>query len=287
MQRWQWLIAAAAAVLLLGHSAPAQEIVHFPSLDGNAATLDGYLFQPAGAGRHPALVFLHGCGGLINRRTGDLGVSLRAWAVALTGDGYAVLMVDSFTPRGVSSTCAPSTYNRTIVEARPGDAYGALRYLQAQPFVRGDRIGLIGWSAGGGSVLLTIPKQSRDRPAALPGGDFRAAVAFYPALCNEQRQPAAWTTDIPLLVLLGAADVWTPAAPCQSFVAGAVARGASIEMHVYPGAYHEFDAPNLPVHELPQDRTPAGVVPIVGTDPAARADALVQVPAFLARHLGD
>ena len=54
----------------------------------------------------------------------------------------------------------------------------------------------------------------------------------------------------------------------------AAARGALVEMQVYPGAYHGFDARNLPQRELPEYRTRDGVVPIVGTDPAARADVL-------------
>jgi dienelactone hydrolase len=47
-------------------------------------------------------------------------------------------------------------------------------------------IALIGWSAGGGTVLRTIPQQNGGRPASLQQGDFRAAVAFYPALCSDQ-----------------------------------------------------------------------------------------------------
>jgi dienelactone hydrolase len=160
-------------------------------------------------------------------------------------------------------------------------------YLQKQPFARGDRIALVGWSAGGGTVLRTIPRQSRGRPPSLPQGDFRAAVAFYPALCSDQREPASWTSDIPLLVLIGAAGVHTSAAPCQSFIAGAVARGSPIEMQIYPGAYHAFDAPNQPVRELPRFQTLAGVVPIVGTDLPARQDAFARVPQFLARFLGN
>jgi dienelactone hydrolase len=282
----QWLVAA-AALLILGNSALAQERVKFRSLDANATVLDGYLYRAAGEGRHPAVVFLHGCGGMFNRNTGLISALEQDWAAALNAIGYSALMVDSFRPRGIDLTCSPATYNRTVVEARPKDAYGALYYLQKQPFVRGDRIGLIGWSAGGGTVLLTIPRQSRGRPAALPQGDFRAAVAFYPALCSEQRQPASWITEIPLLVLSAAADVWTPLAPCQSFIAAAVARGSQIDLHTYAGAYHAFDAPNLPLRRLPQFTTPAGVVPIVATDPAARADALQRVPAFLARFLGN
>jgi dienelactone hydrolase len=56
-------------------------------------------------------------------------------------------------------------------------------------------------------------------------------------------------------------------------------------MQVYPGAYHGFDRANSPVREFPEYRTSTGVVPIQGTDPAARQDALTRVPAFLARFL--
>ena len=170
---------------------------------------------------------------------------------------------------------------------RPKDAYGALLYLQSQPFAREDRIAGIGWSAGGGTVLGAIAHASLGRPAALPHGDFRAAVAFYPARCRADRWPPTWTTEIPFLVLLGGADVWTPAAPCKAFLDGVIARGSSIEVEVYPGAYHDFDWPNMPLHETPKYRTAAGIVPIQGTDPAARQDAFARVPAFLARFLGN
>ena len=66
-----------------------------------------------------------------------------------------------------------------------------------------------------------------------------------------------------------------------------VGRGAKIEMQVYPGAHHGFDAPNVTRRELPNYVTRAGVVPIIGTDLAARQDALARVPAFLARYLGN
>ena len=77
----------------------------------------------------------------------------------------------------------------------------------------------------------------------------------------------------------------TPAGPCKTFLDGAIGRGAPIEMQIYPGAYHGFDAPNQYRLELPAYRTRAGVVPIVGTDPAGRQDAFARFPAFLARYL--
>jgi len=277
-------ITAVAALLLWSVGAHAQESVHFPSLDGSTQ-LDGYLYRPSGEGRRPAVVGLHGCSGMFSRATGAISPIYREWAAELNRHGYVFLLVDSFRPRNQGEMCSTLGFELEVYRARPKDAYGALWYLQSQPFVRGDRIALAGWSQGGGATLFSIGNRSLGRPATLPQGDFRAAVAFYPGSCNIERQPSDWTSQIPLLVLMGAEDVWTPLAPCKTFLDGAIGRGASIETQIYPGAYHAFDAPNQYRLELPAYRTRAGVVPIVGTDPAARQDALARVPAFLARHL--
>jgi dienelactone hydrolase len=267
----------------------AQQLVHFPSLEdngpGNPSTmLDGYMFGPASSGAYPALVFLHGCDGLFDRATGLIGRRERDWAAELTPRGYLVLIVDSFGPRSHGEMCSQRGFDRELYLKRPRDAYGALLFLQAQPFVHAGRVAVIGWSQGGGAVLFAIGARGMGRPAQLPRGDFRAAVAFYPASCDDRRQPG-WTTQIPLLVLLGAEDVWTPAAPCKILLDGVVGRGAPVEVQVYPGSYHGFDRANSPRRELPEYRTAAGIVPIIGTDPAARQDALFRVPAFLARFL--
>ncbi len=267
-------------------AAAAEEKVHFPSLDEAATSLDGYLFRPAGEGRHAAVVFLHGCDGLLNKR-GAIVSRESAWAQQLTALGYVVLMVDSFTPREQGEMCSAGGFRLQLYRERPKDAYGALRYLQAQDFVRPDRIGVIGWSQGGGTVLLAIPEDSGGRPPELPQGDFAAAVAFYPASCKDESYRMPWKSSVPLLVLVGELDNWTPAAPCKSFVDGAVARGSLVEMQIYPGAYHDFDWPGVATHELLSYRMRSGAAPIAGLDPAAREDALKRVPQFLARYLQD
>lgn len=279
----------AGALLVWCAAAAAQEQVRFPSFEDNgserpATTLDGYVFRPAGEGRHPAVVFLHGCSGLFSRQTGTIDSRERDWAAELNRHGFVVLMVDSFGPRSQGEMCSQRGFNREVYLKRPRDAYGALFYLQAQSYASADRIGIMGWSEGGGAVLYAIRTQSLGRPAQLPHGDFRAAVAFYPASCNEQRL-AGWTSAIPLLALLGAADVWTPAGPCKDLLEGAVARQSRVEIQIYPGAYHGFDRPKAPRRELPEFRTATGIVPIIATDPAAREDARARVPAFLARFL--
>ena len=90
---------------------------------------------------------------------------------------------------------------------------------------------------------------------------------------------------IPLEILVGGADDWTDAEDCRVLAARAEARGEPVRIKVYPGAYHDFDHPNLPVHERRGLAYTAGEngVAHVGTDPAARADALTRVPGFLAR----
>ena len=271
-------------------SAPIRDTVRFASLDATATQpatmLDGYLFRPAGTGPHPALVFLHGCGGLISR-SGSIQTREADWAARLTALGYVVLMVDSLTPRDQGEMCSQSGFKLPIYLSRPKDLYAALRYLQAQPYVRPDRIGAMGWSQGGGTILLGIRADSLGRPADARQPDFRAAVAFYPGSCRDRAHRVPWTSAIPLLVLLGESDNWTALEPCKAFVAGAVGRGSPVEMHVYPGAYHDFDWPNLPMRSLTAYRTAAGVVPITAMDPAAREDALRRVPDFVAKHLRD
>src|SRR5258708_14295426 len=144
---------------------------------------------------------------------------------------------------------------------------------------------MIGWSNGGGAVLFALGKRNSGKPGGFGGPDFRAAVAFYPGSCSEQRMGTDWTPSIPLLILVGEGDVWTPAGHCRELADGAARRGAPVQFHAYPGAYHDFDWPNLKRRELTSYTTRAGVVPIVGEDPAARADAVERVRVFLANHL--
>jgi len=279
------LLAVLLSLWGLATSAAAQEAVHFASLDGApSTTLDGYLFRPTkGPGPAPAVVFLHGCGGLISGISHQIMSRETDWAKRLNELGYVVLMVDSFTPRGSGEMCSQSGFKAWLYMKRPADAYGALAFLQTQPYVARDKIGMIGWSNGGGAVLFALGKHGK--PAGFTGPDFRAAVAFYPGSCDAQRVGTDWTSAVPLLILQGEKDVWTPMAPCKAVAEHAVALGGPVEFHAYPGAYHDFDWPNLKRKELTSYTTSKGVVPITGEDPAAHADAIQRVQAFLGRHL--
>ncbi len=271
-------------------AAAAQQTVNFLSLDGKT-NLTAHLSRPEGDAPRPALVLMHGCSGLLNKGGRILPI-YRAWMRALVVQGYVVLTVDSASSRGLGQTCSAGPERITMWRDRPKDAYAALQYLQTQPFVQADRVGLMGWSQGGGALLLSINARSFGRPADL-ARDFRAAVAFYPGGCSErlqsrpytQAEPASWTTQVPLLVLAGEADTWTPFPPCEAFIAGAKARGSPVELKSYPSAMHAFDAPDLPRRELPEYRIGNGPIPVIATDREARADAFLRVLEFLKLRL--
>lgn len=297
MRLWKAVVLAATLLVTSG-VAWAQDKVQFLSFYDNGAgksptTLDGYFYHSNAPGPRPTVVLLHGCFGMFDA-PGVIAAVQRQWADRLTAAGDDVLMVDSNTPRGIKEICSSRSFQLPLYLKRINDAYGALQYLQTRDDVRGDRIALIGWDAGGGVVLLTIAKAGLVKPPMLTKGDFRAAVALYPALCADKyfvkpwadSETPQWTSDVPLLILDGGRDVWTPARQCGEFAKGAEARGAKITFRIYPRAYHAFDAPHLKRIKFPAYAEPKGAVPILGTDPAGRRDALKRVPAFLAEHLG-
>ena len=272
MRRLPLLVIAA----VLATPVLAAEQVEIPYEGG---TLKATLFRPEGEGPFAAVVGLHGCSGP-NDRAGNTAPIYRAWGERLAANGYAVLFPDSFGSRGAGSQCRVRERSIRPRIERVADANSARRWLQEQPWIKKDRISLLGWSHGGATVLWTV----RARATATDGrADFRSAIAFYPG-CRSPGE-RAWSARVPTLILIGLADDWTPASACESMVAGARGRSARVEIVTYPGAHHRFDHPNLPLGE----RTGLAFTPDnsgrahVGTDVAARQDSIKRVTAWLAR----
>ncbi|MGA3036420.1 MAG: hypothetical protein ABSE64_02955 [Vulcanimicrobiaceae bacterium] len=137
------MVAAIVATVACCRSVSAQELIHFPTLPASSMQLDGYLWQPTTPGPHPAVVLLHGCGGLLSRSTHMPDSRAKQWAKLFNEHGYVALAVDSFTPRGVKNMCSPSTLNQAVYGARRYDAYAALAYLQSQAYVDGARVAVM------------------------------------------------------------------------------------------------------------------------------------------------
>jgi dienelactone hydrolase len=275
------LIAAAAVFTTAGPvlAASNPEAVEIPQKD-SSGRLKAVLFRPEGPGPFPAVVGLHNCTGLSNS-AGVLGARYRDWGERLAKSGFVVLLPDSNSSRSAGSQCALRSRSIRNDRERVADADAARAWLQSQSWVAADRVSLIGWSSGAIAALWAV--RARTLPQAQDAPDFRSAVALYPG-CRRLSN-AAWSARVPTLILIGRADDQASAAICQQMVAGARGRSARVEIHVYPGAHHDFDHPSRPL----QTRT--GLAFSVdgsgrvhsGTHPAARADALKRVPAWFER----
>src|SRR5204862_7585998 len=140
---------------------------------------------------------------------GQLDRRMREYAALLNGIGMHALVVDSLTPRGETQICTQKVRVRLITQAhRRLDALSSLEWLAARPDVDSSRLGLIGWSNGGSTVLAATNERHTD---AVGGGDAvkpAFAVAFYPGCADELRR--GYETQVRMLVLLGEADDWTP-----------------------------------------------------------------------------
>jgi len=249
----------------LTHAGAHVQRVSVP-LDGNIS-LDAALVLPRGPVRAPAVVALHGCGGPFASRDGS-------WALALANAGHIVLLPDSFGSRGLGPQCSVKDRHVRPSGLRRKDAIAAAQWLNRRPDVPSGGIELIGWSNGGGTVLYTATETGD-----LPAGLFRRFVAFYPG-CRTLSRDSGWRPAAPLMILVGESDDWTPAAPCHDLAARFP---AEITLLAYPGAYHEFDAPNLPVRLRTGLATAANGNgrAHTGTNERARQDALKSVLAFL------
>ena len=242
------------------------QTVRFPSVAvGSSAAgpeISGWLYRPSGAGPFPALVLAHTCGGVSDHTT--------VWGRLLSSWGYVVVAPDSFGPRGEKSVCGRG--NVVSGPMRVADIAGALDFLNAQPFVRRGQLGLVGHSHGGWTAVRAVQKTYD-----LAGRGLKAAVAYYPSCSARFDRDVA----VPLLILIGDKDDWTPADDCRKLQAAGFARPNLVEVVYYPNAYHSFDS-------QARDRTITvanGKQHRLAYDPSAAPDAEARTRTFLAKYV--
>ena len=265
------------ALLLLGASPVAgMEPVSIPSLDGKLQ-LPGYLFEAVTAGPRPAVISLHGCGGLLDAKGG---LSRNRYRVAeyFNVEGMHMLAVDSFTPRGVKSICEIPSRQRTLdYETRREDVFAAIRWLAQRPNVDRDRIAIVGYSNGGSTVLSVLDRT--DRLVKAQPIQPRAAIAYYPG-CQPFADMWSYELSAPLLLMIGALDDWTAPHHCERLHTK-VRR--AFELIVYPDSHHGFDGYG-PIQVRTGLPTRSGGA-TTGGNPDAREKSLRRMFDFLSERL--
>jgi dienelactone hydrolase len=247
------------ACALPGFSSGAEAQGFDPAkVGGPASGAPAELYLPAAMPPPAAVVVLHGCDGV--------GPHYRQWASRLADWGYAALLIDSFRPRGFSVICNHGELVPPEAQAR--DAFDGAAWLRNTQSVPANRVGVIGFSHGGWAVLKAVLGGLVRRPDEPP---FAAAVAYYPGC--DVRDPPAHRLETDTLILIGDADDWTPVERCTRWREAVRTAGHTLQMTVYPGARHGFDAP-MGLHYY------AGHY--VGQDPAAFTASLTEVRNFFA-----
>jgi dienelactone hydrolase len=251
-------LALCAVVGLSAMVRPASaENVAIPQAAGPDIT--GYMSRPKGPGPFPAVLVLHGCSGLRELEI--------ATVDGLARQGYVGVAIDTLKPQGLKNACEVKGARRVSAQY----AAASLAWLVGQSYVRGDSLGVVGFSMGATEILDLIDPLT----AQAPPPSLRVAVAYYPACSGRDGAVTA-----PLLILDGDADDWTPAGSCQELARAGVASGKTVEITTYPGATHSFNVPR---------RTLTGEVTYLGHtlryDASATADAEAKTNAFLGRYL--
>jgi dienelactone hydrolase len=237
------------------------------------ATLSGVLtFPQSGAGPVPAMIILHGSGGISGREP--------MWAQRMNDLGYAAFFVDSFTGRGIKDTLTDQGQLSMAVDM--ADGLVALRLLASHPRIDRKRIAVMGFSRGGIAALYTALEPIR-RGIIDDDLHFAAHVPLYPG-CNVP-YVSAHLDGAPILMLLGGKDDYTPAAPCVAYAETLRAKGAEVSVVVYPEARHGFDGLSSPRYfpAFTSGRECQGAVDLdIGTVTAVTKNGAVQGEAAVA-----
>jgi dienelactone hydrolase len=266
---------------------------------GRQVTVAGELRLPQRQGKVPAVVLVHGSGGI--------GANVPFWVREFNSMGVATFVIDGMTGRGLqgvgTNQAVLGRLNLII------DAYRALEILAKHPRVDTNRIALMGFSRGGQATLYASVRRFQ-KMWNKSGLEFAAYIPFYPD-CATTYQDDGDVGDRPIRIFHGTPDNYNPVATCKAYVQRLKQTGRDVELIEYPNAPHGFDNPigakpaaqakdNQSVRECTIREAEQGVLinvatnapfsyqdacvalnPLVGADPEATDAARAAIVAFL------
>lgn len=188
-------------------------------------TVNGILYSPAGKGPFPGLIVIHEYWGLNDW--------VKEQASKLSDQGYVALAIDLYRGKVADNPDLAHELMRGVPTDRAmRDLRAAYDFLAAQPNVRKDRIGSIGWCMGGGYSL--------DTALAEPG--LAATVINYGHLATDTAELKK--INAPILGLFGGQDRGITPEDVKKFQQAMEQLGKKIEVKIYPDAGHAFENPN-------------------------------------------
>ncbi len=203
---------------------------------------------PPGRGPFPTALLYSGCDGPKD--------NLDRWAAMLSEQGWASVIVDSHTPRGLTDfeawrlVCAGQLL---MGSERAGDVLVSIDDARRMPFADPARLLLVGASHGGWAImdllalnpprempfnLSTLPEGAPDDPLAGVVG----AILLYPYCGAANRaRPEGWARPLPTLFLLSEKDSIAPPEDCTAIAAAMAARGQPVTAITLAGVDHAWD----------------------------------------------
>jgi dienelactone hydrolase len=211
---------------------------------GEPVNIVGHLFLPPGSDKVPAVVLLHGSGGIYE-------AELDFWPKQFNAAGIAVFTLDMFGPRGVQSTV--DDQSQVPFAADVADAFAALKLLATHPRIDARRIALMGFSRGGTATLRAAVERIIAAQKLPDGLRYAAFIPTYPGGCvggfRLVVKPGVFSKS-PMMFIHGDADDYTAIGPCQDYADRIGKAGTPVEFVVIEGAHHKFDSDDIKRHYL-------------------------------------
>ena len=202
---------------------------------GEASTVLGYLAYPRTDGSQlwPGVLVIHENRGMVEH--------IRDVTRRVARAGYVALGVDLLSRQGgtaqfTDATQQSAAYNRTTLDERRADLISGLAYLKSLDMVRFNRIGVVGFCAGGGNAWHLAVNVS----------ELKAVVAFYGTPIPPADQLALIKS--PVLGLYAELDrnLTLQTAPTLTTMIG---QQKTFGLHVYQGVGHAFHNDTGPAYD--------------------------------------
>jgi carboxymethylenebutenolidase len=179
----------------------------------------GELYKPKTPGVYPAVILLHG----------SIGVKPANLSLAknLSKHGYVSVVLDYYAKVGGLPPGSKAYKQFEKLDGWSRNVKNCVKYLQSLPEVENNRIGLVGFSRGGGLAMALSGQIS----------SVKAVVAFYPSTLFVDR----YSSIAPVLLLHGSNDKLIPLYQVENLYYGLLASGKTAELKVYEGAGHGFE----------------------------------------------